>query len=180
MNDFTKSAWEVVKTIVIAGAIVLVIRTVLFQPFLVSGASMEPNIEQSNYLIIDELTYRFRNPERGEVIIFRYPNGPATFYIKRIVGLPGEQVDVSEGKVKINNTALNESSYVKGVETYGRVHLTLGPDQYFVMGDNRANSYDSRSWGPLNKKLIVGRALIRLFPFTEIEIFNEPIYEIKN
>lgn len=176
MKDFMRSLWEVVKTIAIAGAIVFVVRAVLFQPFLVSGASMEPNIAQSNYLIIDELTYRFRDPERGEIVVFRYPNDPSTFYIKRIVGLPGEVVDISEGKVKIKGTALDESSYMQGAETYGTVHVTLGQNQYFLMGDNRANSYDSRSWGPLDKKLIVGRALIRLFPFTEIDIFKEPTY----
>lgn len=172
-----RSSWEIVKTIVIAGVIVLVIRAVLFQPFLVSGASMEPNVQQSNYLIIDELTYRFRDPERGEVIVFRYPNDASTFYIKRIVGLPGETVDVSEGEVKIQGTTLDESFYLKKGSTYGTVHVTLGQNQYFVMGDNRANSYDSRSWGPLDKKLIVGRAFIRLFPFTKIDIFKEPAYE---
>lgn len=161
---------------VIAGTIVLVIRTVLFQPFLVSGASMEPNIRQNNYLIIDELTYRFRDPERGEAVVFRYPNDPGIFYIKRIIGLPGERVDIYKGTIKINGTILNESSYLNNIETYGTVNITLDPNQYFVMGDNRVNSYDSRSWGPLERKLIMGRALIRLFPFTQIDIFKEPAY----
>lgn len=171
-----RSLWDVVKTMAIAGAVVLVIRAVLFQPFLVSGASMEPNIRQSNYLIIDELTYRFRDPERGEVIVFRYPNDHTTFYIKRIIGLPGERVDISDGSVIINGETLDESSYINNQNTYGTVHMTLSPDFYFVMGDNRVNSYDSRSWGPLERKVIVGRAFIRLFPFTQIDIFKEPVY----
>lgn len=164
------------KTILVAAVVVFIIRAFLFQPFLVSGASMEPTISQNNYLIIDELTYRFRNPERGEMIVFRYPNDSSTFYIKRIVGLPGDAVDIESGRVNINNAALDESSYIKDIKTFGTVHIRLEPGAYFVMGDNRSNSYDSRSWGPLKRPFIVGRALIRLFPFSHINIFTEPSY----
>ncbi len=171
-----RSAGEVAKTIIIAAVVVLIIRAFLFQPFLVSGASMEPTISQNNYLIIDELTYRLRSPERGEMIVFRYPNDPSTFYIKRIVGLPGDAVDIESGSVNINNGALDESSYIGDTKTFGTTHVRLGSGAYFVMGDNRSNSYDSRSWGPLNRSFIVGRALIRLFPFSRINIFTEPSY----
>ena len=176
MNRFIRSSWEILKTIVIAGAVVFVVRSVLFQPFLVSGASMEPNVQQNNYLIIDELTYHFREPKRGEVVVFRYPGDPSTFYIKRIMGLPGETVVIKSGKVTVNGAPVDEGGYLKGVETFGTAHVTLAPDNYFVMGDNRANSYDSRAWGPLDRRLIVGRALLRLYPFNHMTVFADPAY----
>lgn len=176
MQRFWASLWEVIKTIGIAAIVVFGIRAVLFQPFLVSGASMEPNISQSNYLIIDELTYRFREPMRGEVVVFRYPGDKSTFYIKRILGLPGEQVDIENGVLLINGAKVDESDYLKGIGTSGTVHTKLDGSEYFVMGDNRSNSYDSRAWGPLEKKYVVGRALLRLFPFNRISVFEEQIY----
>ncbi len=176
MNRFISSSWEVVKTIVIAGAVVLIVRSFLFQPFLVSGASMEPNFQENNYLIIDELTYRFREPKRGEVAVFRYPNDPSTFYIKRIMGLPGENVDVANGTVSIDGDTLDETAYIKSMETSNDIHITLEPGKYFVMGDNRPNSYDSRSWGPLDRSLIVGRALVRLYPFGKIGVITGEKY----
>lgn len=178
MQRFWASSWEVIQTIAIAAIVVFGIRAVLFQPFLVSGASMEPNVSQSNYLIIDELTYRFRAPMRGEVVVFRYPGDLSTFYIKRIVGLPGERIDVEGGSLFVNGTKIDESEYLKGIGTSGTVHTVLGASEYFVMGDNRSNSYDSRSWGPLDKKYIVGRALLRLFPFNRIGVFGEEHYAL--
>jgi signal peptidase I len=178
MQRFWASSWEVVKTIGIAAIVVFGIRAVLFQPFLVSGASMEPNVSQSNYLIIDELTYRFREPMRGEVIVFRYPGDQSTFYIKRIMGLPNEQVDVADGGLSIDGVKIDESAYLKGIGTSGEAHVKLDASHYFVMGDNRSNSYDSRAWGPLDKKYIVGRALLRLFPFNRVSVFEEQTYPV--
>lgn len=176
MQRFWASSWEVIKTIGIAAIVVFGIRAVLFQPFLVSGASMEPNVSQSNYLIIDELTYRFRAPMRGEVVVFRYPGDKSTFYIKRIIGLPNERIDIEQRTVSIDGKPIDESAYLKGISTSGTVHTKLDSDQYFVMGDNRSNSYDSRAWGPLGKEYIIGRALLRLFPFNRISVFNEEPY----
>lgn len=179
MNRFLRSSWEVVQTVVVAGAVVFLVRSFLFQPFLVSGASMEPNVQERNYLIIDELTYRFRNPERGEIIVFRYPGNPSTFYIKRIIGLPGEQIDISDGVVSVNGIKLDEAAYLGGIDTAGEAHATLGETDYFAMGDNRPNSYDSRHWGPLEKSFIMGRAVLRLYPLARIGVFMDPGYAVE-
>lgn len=140
---------------------------------------MEPNFEEGEYLVIDELSYRFREPRRGEVIVFRYPQNPSQYFIKRIVGKPGDTVRIKEGRVVIQNNqyqqgaVLDESSYLEpSVRTGGDVNVQLGDDEYFVMGDNRAASSDSRSWGLLKEDKIIGRAWIRAFPFDRAAVFD--------
>lgn len=163
--------WDIIKVLFISLAIVLPIRYFLVQPFIVRGASMEPAFEDSEYLIIDELSYYLREPERGEVVIFRYPRDPKQFFIKRIIGLPGEEVDIKDGQVTIVN-AQNPLGFIMDEfyldppsrATYPDVHRKLGIDEYFVLGDNRDFSSDSRIWGVLPKKLITGRALLRVWP----------------
>ena len=149
---------------------VFIIRTFVAQPFLVSGASMEPNFQDGNYLIIDEVTYRFREPERGEVVVFRYPKDPSTYFIKRIIGLPGERAVVDNGAVKVYKGS--KVLFEEG-GTSGSVDITLGANQYFVLGDNRYNSFDSRSWGAVSKKYLVGIARVRVFPITELGIVRQ-------
>jgi signal peptidase I len=132
---------------------------------------MEPTFESREYLIVDELSYYFREPARGEVIVFRYPRDPSKHFIKRVIGLPGETVVVRGEKTYIKEGETLqplEEAYAAG-NFWGNLEVTLGSDEYFVMGDNRAVSLDSRSWGPLPAKLITGRALLRLFPFQQIE-----------
>lgn len=168
--------WETFKIIAIALLIVVPIRYFLFQPFFVKGQSMEPNFENGDYLIIDEITYRFRAPERGEVVVFKYPNDPSQKYIKRIIGLPGETAQVQDSKVIIldkdgKNVSLDESVYLSGVLTPGTAKATLLRDEYFVLGDNRYASSDSRSWGVLPRDNIIGRALIRAWPLKEFAIW---------
>ncbi len=178
MKTFLLAIWEVAEVVLVAVVTVFIIRSFLVQPFLVSGASMEPNFGDKNYLLVDEISYRFRDPQRGEVIVFKYPNNPSTFYIKRIVGLPGEKVEIKQGGVYISSSgsseksALKENYLVPELKTAGNAAVTLGQNDYFVLGDNRNYSYDSRSWGVLDKKYIVGLARLRLFPVTEIGIFN--------
>jgi signal peptidase I len=179
---FLRSAGELIQVALIVTAIVLPIRYFLVQPFYVKGASMEPNFEDRQYLIIDELTYRFREPERGEIAVFRYPGDPSQYFIKRIIGLPGETVTVSGGKVFITNAAgdtnqLDESAYLAAsVVTSGDKKITLGADQYFVLGDNRTNSLDSRIFGVVPKKNIVGRVMLRGWPISRITWFETPKY----
>lgn len=176
-NDKKKGAfiWDLIKFCLISLAIVLPFRLFVAQPFIVSGLSMFPTFDDGQYLIVDELTYRFYEPERGDVIIFHFPNNTKEYFIKRIVGLPGETVAIEGGKVKITNTANPDGFYL--TEPYIEDKLsdtkatTLDTSHYFVMGDNRDASYDSRAWGALSKDLIVGRAFIRLVPFKDAGIF---------
>ncbi len=162
--------------IVIAGITVFVIRTFVAQPFLVSGASMADNFNSGDYLIVDEISYRFDDPKRGDVVVFRYPNDPSTFYIKRIVGLPGDRVKIDGGAVFINGQKIAEPYLDESVQTLGDSNLALEENHYFVMGDNRYHSFDSRSWGPLNEENIVGLARLRLFPFNAIGILERLAY----
>lgn len=168
-----KSAiWELVKFIFIVGIIVIPIRFYIAQPFIVRGDSMTPTFENGDYLIIDEFSYRFlRDARRGEVIVFRYPNDPSKFFIKRIIGLPGETVRIESGILTISdNNNVVADPYAKFVgKLYPDGVWTLGTGEYFVMGDNRAFSSDSRSWGSLPKNLIIGRAFIRLWPIANAE-----------
>ena len=168
---------EIIKVLLMSFAIVLPIRYFIAQPFIVSGASMEPNFADREYLIVDEFSYYLREPRRGETIIFHYPRDPRQFFIRRIIGLPGEIVKVIDGHLVIVNAAhedgvLLEESYLAGVkvQTGPPMTVTLGEDDYFVLGDNRNFSSDSRVWGPLKRNLIVGRAFFRAWPASKVGI----------
>lgn len=175
---------EVLKIAVLAAVTIVTIRYFLFKPFYVKGASMEPNFFDHEYLIIDELSYRLREPVRGEVVVFRAPTSLKDFYLKRIIALPGERVKVAEGKITVYNQAhpegieVTESYLPKDLVTTGEKVVALGNDEYFVMGDNRANSFDSRRFGPINKSSIVGRAWLRGWPVTRIEKFESPTFNL--
>ena len=173
--------WEVAKIAIIALLIVVPIRFFLFQPFLVKGQSMEPNFSNSDYLIVDELSYRFREPLRGEVVVFKYPQDESQRYIKRIIGLPDETIKVQDGKVFIlqddKQYILNEINYFpNAIQTLGNVTISLQGDEYFVLGDNRQFSSDSRRWGAVSEEEIVGRVALRLWPFAEISKIEIPSY----
>ena len=178
-----RSVGELIQVALIVTAIVLPIRYFLVQPFYVKGASMEPNFEDKQYLIIDEITYRLREPARGEICVFRYPDDPSQFFIKRIIGLPGETVTISGGHVTITTVGgktetLDESAYLaSSVVTAGDKSVTLGTDEYFVMGDNRPNSLDSRIFGSVPRKNIVGRVMLRGWPLSTLTWFETPTYK---
>src|SRR3989344_5904554 len=173
MKQFLANLWEIVEVVLIAGITVFVIRTYVVQPFLVSGQSMEPNFQGGNYLLIDEVSYRLEDPSRGDVVVFRYPGDEKTFYIKRIIGLPGDEVVVSGGQVMINGKLQDEDYLPNDIRTVGNVNKKLGPEEYFVMGDNRDYSFDSRQWGVLPQKNIIGVVRLRLFPLIKIQIYAQ-------
>ncbi len=206
-NDFLKSdneseekyqavgsfIWEVVKIVVLAFVIIVPIRVFLFQPFFVQGASMETSFEDGQYLIINELGYKqttlgldsklltikpFKKMERQTVVVFRYPLDPGKFFIKRIIGLPGEKIEIKNSRVVIYNREnpegfiLDESGYLsKSVKTNPDAAISLKDDEYFVMGDNRMFSSDSRVWGPVPQEDIMGKVLIRAWPLDKISVY---------
>ena len=169
------------KILIIALIIVIPIRTFLFQPFIVKGSSMEPNYHSGDYLIIDELSYRLRDPQRGEVVVFRYPRNPQEYFIKRIIGLPGEEIQIRDGQVVIYNEQnqngffINEAFLEEGMFTYSanQDRISLAVDEYYVLGDNRSASLDSRSFGPLKKQFITGRVFFRGWPFDRVQVFKQ-------
>ena len=168
---------EVGKIVIVSLAIIIPIRHFLIQPFYVKGASMEPNFEDHEYLIVDEITYRLREPARGEIVVFRPPTSTNQYYIKRIVGMPGEEVSVKGERVYINGKLLDEGGYLpSGLATYGEGVVALKSNEYFVMGDNRTASLDSRSFGPIMRDDILGRTVFRGWPYNRIEWFEAPRY----
>jgi signal peptidase I len=184
MRKFLASLLEVLEIAVIAIAAVFVVRTYFVQPFLVSGTSMVPTFQSGDYVLTDELTYHFRAPERGEVVVFHdpEPNAWSTYFIKRVIGLPGERVVIKNSQITIYNTAnpqgftLNETYLPSGTITSGNEDVTLSSSTYFMLGDNRPLSFDSRSWGPLPQQNIVGVVRFRLWPVNELQSFSAPNY----
>lgn len=158
-------------------ALALVIRFFIAAPFIVSGASMEPTFDDLQYLIVDRVTYDFTEPQRGDIIVFDLPQNTSRALIKRVIGLPAETVRLEDDTVTIINSEhpegfILEEPYLDPQNIGGAtdMQITLGPDQYFVLGDNRKVSADSRLWGTLPREDIVGRVFLRLFPFTKIGI----------
>ena len=174
-KNFLENVWEISKIIIISLLIIVPIRYFVVQPFFVKGASMEPNFDDGEYVIIDEISYNFKQPARGEVIVFKYPNDPSQYYIKRIIGLPGENIKINNKKVFLvkdgKETEIHED-YLGNIITSADANVQLGINEYFVMGDNRTKSFDSRQWGPLLKKYIIGKVWIRVFPFNKFKVFG--------
>lgn len=180
MKNVLAFVWEIAKIVIIALVIVIPIRYFIFQPFFVRGQSMEPNFHNGDYLIIDEISYRINDPERGDVVVFKYPKDPSQRYIKRIIGLPGETIEIENGQIMIikqgETQVLDESTYLSGVQTSGEVETKLDENEYFVLGDNRAASSDSRRWGILPEENIVGKVFLRAWPVSAFAKVETPAY----
>ncbi len=166
---------DLVKFALIALIVVLPIRLFVAQPFVVRGASMEPTFHNKEYLIVDQLSYRFEDPERGDVVILRYPKDPSVFFIKRVIGLPGETVELIGSTIAITRegqpTFTLDETYLAPDRLQNEYGVyTLNDNEYFVLGDNRHESSDSRSWGVLVRDKVVGRAMLRLLPLNRIDV----------
>lgn len=164
---------EIVRFSIIAILIVIPIRMFVAQPFIVSGSSMDDTFHTGEYLIIDQVSYHFEKPSRGDVIVFRYPRDPSKFFIKRVIGVPGDTISIENAVVSITNEAnpdgfTVDEPYIKSMQATDPFSEKLGDREYFVMGDNRDKSSDSRSWGVLQEERIVGRAFVRLFPPSKV------------
>lgn len=179
MSIFSKlnksEIWEFLKLVIVSLLIIVPIRLYVAQPFIVKGSSMDPSFYSGDYLIIDELSYHFNKPKRGEVIVFHYPLDTSKFFIKRVIGLPGETVSIQGNIVTIYNSEHSEGlvlheNYMQGV-TLPDIKVRLDPKEYYVMGDNRSASFDSRYWGALSEDKIVGRAAARLWPVASIGLW---------
>lgn len=175
-----KNWWGLIRGFDILLILGLLFKIFVIQPFIVDGASMEKNFHNNEMILVNKISYNFNAPKRGDVIIFKAPQRPEDDYIKRVIGLPGETVKISEGKIYINNRLLDE--YYLGsrvqTETYDNQNTyfsqTLGTDEYFVLGDNRGNSSDSREWGVLPKKNIIGKAWLVILPFDSKGLIKNP------
>lgn len=178
---------DIIETVVIALSIFLVIYLTLVQPHQVNGQSMVPTFQSGEYVLTDKVSYRFRNPQRGEVIVFHAPEaahcpkGTGCDFIKRVIGEPGDTVALENSKYIVNGTALDESYIPADFVTLPGAFMkdrtvTLGPDEYFVSGDNRPYSSDSRAWGPITKSEIVGRAFFRYWPANVMGLIHKATY----
>jgi signal peptidase I len=173
----------VVQVVAIVAIIVVPIRTFVMKPFSVHGPSMEPTLLNSDYLLIDELSYHFRDPRRGEMVVFHDAYATGQFLIKRLIGLPGETVTVRNGTVTITNTehpegVILQEPYLGQTFTDGTMELTLADHEYFVLGDNRLVSFDSRRIGAVPANRLVGRAWVRGWPLGRLAQFSSPLYSL--
>ena len=183
LSDLKDFSFDTIRIVVISLIVIIGIRSFVMQPFFVNGQSMEPNFYDGDYLIVNEISYRFNDPERGDVIIFHYPNDPRQFFIKRIVGLPGEKIEIKNNKITIYNKerpdgfTIDEVYIPEGIIISKSYSQELKNDEYYVLGDNRIASSDSRVWGVLEKHHIVGKAWIRAWPFGAFSVFEGVEYE---
>lgn len=177
--------WETIKVILLSLAIIIPVRYFLIKPFYVKGASMEPTFHNQDYLIIDELTYRFQQPQRGDVVVFKDPYDPKQYFIKRVIGLPGERVVIASGTVAIQKVGasspvtLIEPYLPADLETSGAFDAVIPANRYFVLGDNRPYSLDSRVFQSLDAASIVGRVWWRGWPVDKIGFIHHiPDYQL--
>ncbi|MCX6753912.1 MAG: signal peptidase I [Candidatus Nomurabacteria bacterium] len=171
-KKFLEDGWDLLKFAIIALAVVIPIRMWIAQPFVVSGESMYPTFDNGQYLIVDEISYILGSAHRGDVVIFRYPGDTKRFFIKRIIGLPNEKITIVNGEITITNKDHPDGfkmvePYINEKEFTGGEYTTKD-NEYFVMGDNRNRSSDSRTWGILPQKLMIGKAFLRLIPFSTV------------
>jgi signal peptidase I len=172
--------WDLFKILIIALLIIVPFRAFIAEPFVVSGSSMLPNYHNRDYLIIDRFSYRNGSPQRGDVVVLNFPKDPSQYYIKRIIGLPGERIKVAEGRITVYNeiypegVEINETYLQKDLITLGEKITVLQDNQFFVLGDNRNNSFDSRRFGPIDRGSIVGRTWVRGWPLSRIQTFRAP------
>lgn len=169
-----QSFWELVRFAAIALIIVIPIRLFVAEPFIVSGLSMFPTFNNGDYLIVDKLSYELGNPKRDDVVVFRYPGDTTKFFIKRVIGLPNETVDIKGNDVTITNGTHQQGfkldqPFVQN-SANNDTHFELKSDEYFVMGDNRSASSDSRYWGAVKRNLFQGKAFLRLLPINKIDV----------
>lgn len=169
--------YELTRGVIAFFIIVFLVHFFLATLFIVSGSSMEPNFLESQLIVVEKITHLKAPPKRGEVVGLRFPGDPERRkYIKRIVALPGEKIEIKDGQVKINGNLLLESYLPADLKTEGSVNLALDPDEYYILGDNRPVSNDSRYFGPISQKYIIGRAYFIIWPFKYTSFVPQPVF----
>lgn len=169
--------YEVARGIIFIIAILIVIVAILGTIYIVDGASMEPSFNDGEYILVEKLSYWLSTPHRGDAVILKFPGDPENKkYIKRIIGLPGDKIVIKNQKVYINGSAINEFYLTYGTPTLPDLNITVGQKEYFVLGDNRENSNDSRIWGTCPEKLIIGKAWIIFLPLKNFSVIPEVEY----
>ena len=176
-SELGRWVWEIVQTLVLAGLLIVFFRTFLFQNYIVEGNSMVETLHPQDRLIVSRISYILGEPQRGDIIVFQYPYDPERDFVKRVIGLPGETVAIQNGVVFINGKPLPPEDYVKLPSYDSMSSTTLAEDEYFVMGDNRAGSSDSRSWGALKDNNIIGKAWLIYYPFKDFGLIKHPELE---
>jgi len=184
VKSVIKFIFEFLEPVVFSFSIFAVIYIFIAQPFEVKGASMEPQLHDKEYILTEKVSTRFGSFKRGDIVIFRFPYNREIDYIKRIIGLPGETISVLDGKVYVNDKVLNEPYLRDITDIYpdpdnvlqeGK-SITVPQNYYFVLGDNRPHSQDSRYFGPVARSLLIGKAVIRYWPITNISLVDHPDY----
>lgn len=184
MKKILTDIFDIAKTVLIVFVVAYTIRYFLFQPFVVDGHSMDPNLTNAEYLIVNKLSYKLHEPKRGDIIVFTAPGTPEYDYIKRIIGLPGEKISIKNSKLYINDTLFKEEYLDKNITTTiqgnkkATLEVTLSENEYFVLGDNRDHSSDSRVWGPLPKENIIGKAWFVVYPLDYFGSIRTPDYKL--
>lgn len=173
----TSCFWELSKWVIVLVIIFTMIHFFVATLFIVDGESMEPNYHSGEYIIVNRWQYLFGKPDRGDTVVLKFPGDPENKkYIKRIIGLPGENVIIQDGSVFINGEKLDEKYIPVGIQTLPNVNRTLKDDDYFLLGDNRDNSSDSRVWGVANRQHLIGSAWVILYPFENAGIVPKASY----
>ncbi len=154
---------DIVETVLAALLIAIVVRGLIIEPFLVDGPSMEPTLYTGQRLFVSKITYRLGTPKRGDIVMFRYPLNPSKDYVKRVVAVGGDTIEIRLGRVYVNGQQVQEP-YVRFSGLYDMAAQAVPQGTIFVMGDNRANSQDSRDFGPVKLSLVRGKAVFRVWP----------------
>jgi signal peptidase I len=164
---------EVMESLVIAVILALLIRTFILQPFYIPSGSMEPTLMIQDHIIVNKIGYRFWEPQRGDIVVFRFPRDPSKDFVKRLIGLPGEKVEIRNSQLYINGQLVPEKYLPSDIGDFGSFKPTVIPaNSYFMMGDNRNNSDDSRNWGVLPRENVIGKAMLTYWPLTRIHLLT--------
>lgn len=164
---------EVTESLVIAVVLALIIRTFILQPFWIPTGSMETTLMVQDHIIVNKIGYRFKEPQRGDIVVFKYPVDPSRDFVKRLIGMPGDKVEIKNSKLYINGSLVPENYLPAHVKDFGNYQSGIIPENhYFMMGDNRNNSDDSRNWGTLPRENIIGKAVLVYWPLDRIQLLT--------